>query len=66
MDPMTEGQEISKTRAMKVDRWARLVVPIMFVIQCTTLITLGLSHDEPINEKPGHEVHYLKSVKREL
>ena len=51
---------------MKVDRWARLVVPIMFVIQCTTLITLGLSHDEPINEKPGHEVHYLKSVKREL
>ena len=66
MDPKIEGQEISKTRAMKVDRWARVIMLIMFVIECTTLLAFGLTHDEPIKKKPGYGIHYLESVKQDF
>ena len=65
-DSKIEGQEISKTRAMKVDRWARVIMIIMFVIECTTILAFGLTHDEPINKKPGYGIHYLESVKQDF
>ena len=58
-----EIQSPSMSRAMKVDRYARIIVPAIFLIQCTILMTLGLTHDEEIREKPGYEIHYLESVK---
>ena len=51
---------------MKVDRFARIIVPVIFLIECTILMTLGLTRDEEIMEKPGYKIHYLDSVKLTL
>ena len=44
---------------MKVDRSARIIVPIMFITLCTVMLTVGLTHNEEIKVKPGHEIVYL-------
>ena len=65
-DPTMEVHGLSMIRAMKVDRFARIIVPVIFLIECTILMTLGLTHDEEIKEKPGYKIHYLESVKLTL
>ena len=61
-----EVHGLSMTRAVKADRYARIIMPVIFLIQCTILITRVLTHDEEIKEKPGYKIHYLESVKLNL
>lgn len=63
MNPRTEEQGEMQSWAMKIDHWAKFIVPTIFLLECATLLTWGLSNDEYLNDMPNHEVHYLKSVK---
>ena len=49
--------------AKRVDQWARVIVPAIFMVECVTLLAMGLSHNEPINDIPNYDIHHLKSVK---